>query len=96
MPDKLVAILFYSSMRHSVKSFKVFKKCFTELDTKIQETLLIKQLNPKLNKQLYAKGASFLLAFFIYTLVCIIFSSCFKFACFADFCFSFLDFLTFN
>ena len=28
----------------------------------IQEALLIKKLNPKLNKQLHAKGASFLLS----------------------------------
>ena len=33
-------------------------------ETKIQEALLIKKLNPKLNKQLYAKGASFLLSIF--------------------------------
>ena len=48
-------------MKHSVESFKILKKCVTETeyDTKIQEALLIKKLNPKLNKQLYAKGASF-------------------------------------
>ena len=53
-----------SSMKHSVESFKILKKCVTEYDTKIQEALLIKKLNPKLNKQLYAKGASFLLSIF--------------------------------
>ena len=53
-----------SSTKHSVESFKIFKKCVTEYDTKIQEALLIKKLNPKLNKQLYAKGASFLLSIF--------------------------------
>ena len=53
-----------SSMKHSVESFKILKKCVTEYDTKIQEALFIKKLNPKLNKQLYAKGASFLLSIF--------------------------------
>ena len=54
-----------SSIKHSVESFKILKKCVTdEYDTKIQEALLIKKLNPKLNKQLYAKGASFLLSIF--------------------------------
>ena len=51
-------------MKHSVESFKILKKCVTEYDTKIQEALLIKKLNPKLNKQLYAKAASFLLSTF--------------------------------
>ena len=53
-----------SSMKHSVESFKILKKCVTEYDTKIQEALLIKKLNPKVNKQLYAKGASHLLSIF--------------------------------
>ena len=35
-----------------------------QYETKIQEALLIKKLNPKVNKQLYAKGASFLLSIF--------------------------------
>ena len=39
-------------MKHSVESFKVLKKCVTEYDTKIQEALVIKKLNSKLNKQL--------------------------------------------
>ena len=51
-------------MKHSVESFQLLEKCVTEYDTKIQEALLIKKLNPKLNKQLYAKGASFLLSNF--------------------------------
>ena len=53
-----------SSIKHSVESFKILKKCVTEYDAKIQEALLIKKLNPKLNKQLYAKGASFLVSIF--------------------------------
>ena len=60
-----------SSIEHSVESFKILKKCVTEYDTKIQEALLIKKLNPKLDKQLYAKGASFLV-FFSDILVCIV------------------------
>ena len=51
-------------MKYSVESFKIRKKYVTENDTKIQEALSIKKLNPKLNKQLYAKGASFLLSIF--------------------------------
>ena len=47
-----------------MESFKVLKKCVTKYDTKIQEALLIKKLNPKLNKQIYAKGASFSLSIF--------------------------------
>ena len=35
-----------------------------QYETKIQEALLIKKLNPKVNKQLYAKGASSLLSIF--------------------------------
>ena len=46
--------------------------CVTEYDTKIQEALLIKKLNPKVNKQLYAKGVSFLLRIFSDILVRII------------------------
>ena len=34
-----------------------------EYETKIQEALLIKKLNPKLNKQLYAKAATFCVVF---------------------------------
>ena len=51
-------------MIHSMESYKVLKKCITEYGTKIQAALLIKKLNPKLNKQLYAKWASFLLSIF--------------------------------
>ena len=58
-----------SSMKHSVESFKILKKCVTEYDAKIQEALLIKRLNPKLNKQLYTKGASFLLNIFLVRII---------------------------
>ena len=53
-----------SSIKHSVESFKVLKKYVTKYDTKIQEALFIKKLNPKFNKQLYAKEASILLSIF--------------------------------
>ena len=48
--------------RHvTVKDFVVLKQCQSEYETKIQEALLIKKFNPKLNTQLYASGSSFLL-----------------------------------
>ena len=50
--------------KYTVNFFQILKSCHTEYETKIQEALLIKKLNPKLNKQLYAKGASFLLSIF--------------------------------
>ena len=45
----------------SVHNFTVLKKCNTEYEAKIQEAITIKKLNPKLNRQLYASGSSFLL-----------------------------------
>ena len=44
---------------------KFFKVAILEYETKILEALLIIKLNPKLNKQLYAKGASFLSIFYV-------------------------------
>ena len=52
-------------VQHSLKSFTVIKKCQSEFHTKINEALLIKKDTPKLNSQLYAKGAPFLLQVFI-------------------------------
>ena len=51
--------------KYTVNSFQILKSCHTEYETKIQEALLIKKLNPKLNKHLYAKGVSFLLSIFL-------------------------------
>ena len=48
----------------NIKSFKIIKKCSNEYETKIHEALQIKKINPKLNKQLYANGSSFLLNVF--------------------------------
>ena len=50
--------------KYTVNSFQILKSCHAEYETKIQEALLIEKLNPKLNKQLYAKVASFLLTIF--------------------------------
>ena len=47
-----------------VNDFKIMRACGTEYNSKIQETLLIKKCNPKLNSQLYANGLSFLLNVF--------------------------------
>ena len=47
--------------KQDLNSFTVIRKCNTAYEAKIQEALLIKKQNPKLNKQLYANGASFLL-----------------------------------
>ena len=48
----------------NIDNFKVIRTCNTEYNTKIQEALLIKKHNPKLNTQLYAGGSSFLLNIF--------------------------------
>ena len=52
------------SMKYNLKSFKIIKKCNSEFQTKIFEAMLIKKLNPTLNRQLYANGSSFLLNVF--------------------------------
>ena len=47
-----------------VKDFKIMRACSIEYNTKIQEALLIKKFNPKLNSHLNANGSSFLLNVF--------------------------------
>ena len=47
--------------KYTVNSFQILKRCHTEYEIKIQKARLIIKLNPNLNKQLYVKGASFLL-----------------------------------
>ena len=47
--------------KQDLNSFTVIRKCNTAYEVKIQEALLIKKQNPKLNKQLHSNGASFLL-----------------------------------
>ena len=50
-----------SNIKFNVNSFKIIKKCNSNFETKIHEALLIKKHNPKLNRQLFANGSSFLL-----------------------------------
>ena len=47
-----------------VTSFKILKSCNDDYTTKISEALLIKKLHPKLNKQIFSKGQSYLLRVF--------------------------------
>ena len=49
---------------HSLASFKLLRNSKNEYDTKVHEALLIKKFKPKLNRQLYANGCSFLLKVF--------------------------------
>ena len=51
-------------VQHGLKSFTVIKKCQSKFHTQINKALLIKSDTPKLNHQLYAKRASFLLQVF--------------------------------
>ena len=50
--------------KHLFDNFSILKTCNTQYSRKIQEALLIKKHNPKLNTQLYATGFSFLLNVF--------------------------------
>ena len=50
--------------KHLFDNLSILKTCSTQYSTKIQEALLIKNYNPKLNTQLYANGFSFLLYVF--------------------------------
>ena len=47
-----------------VNDFKIMRACSTEYNIKIQEALLIKKSNPKLNSKLTANDLSFLLNVF--------------------------------
>ena len=50
----------------------ILKTCNTQYSTKIQEAVLIKNHNSKLNAQLYANGSFMLNVFqFIYLLICV-------------------------
>ena len=48
----------------SVDHFSILKQCVGVYDTRISEALLIKELAPKLNKQQFRKGESYLLRVF--------------------------------
>ena len=62
--DHILSCDVCSDVQHGIKSFTVIKKCQSKFHTKIHEALLIKKDTPKLNRQLYGKGASFLLQVF--------------------------------
>ena len=47
-----------------LKPFSILRNCTSDYDTKIYEALLIKKYKPKLNRQLYGNGSSFLLKIF--------------------------------
>ena len=47
-----------------LKPFSILCRCGSDYDTKIHEALLIKKYKPKLNRQLYGNGSSFLLKIF--------------------------------
>ena len=53
-----------SKTKIGLDSFKTIRKCRSDYDAKIHEALLIKKHSPSLNRQLYARGASFLLQVF--------------------------------
>ena len=59
--DHILSCGICSIVQHGLELFTVIKKCQSEFHTKIYEALLIKEDIPKLNGQLYAKEASFLL-----------------------------------
>ena len=46
------------------ESFKILKRCSNSFDVVIQEALLIKRFNPKLNKQLFNNGSGYTLKVF--------------------------------
>ena len=62
--NHIAACNFCSKTNIGIDSFKIIRKCRSDYDTKIHESLLIKKHSPGLNRQLYASGASFLLQVF--------------------------------
>ena len=57
--DHILSCDICSDVQHGLKSFTVIKKSQSKFHTKIHEALVIKKDTPKLNRQLYAKGAFF-------------------------------------
>ena len=45
-------------------NFTIIRKCKSEFCSKVHEALLIKKLSPKLNRQMFANEASYLLNIF--------------------------------
>ena len=62
--DHILDCVKCSNSSHSLASFKILRFCKNEYNTKVHEALLIKKFKPKLNRQLYANGCSFLLKVF--------------------------------
>ena len=62
--DHILDCVKCSNSSHSLALFKILPNCKYEYDTKVHEALLIKKFKPKLNRQLYANGCSFLLKVF--------------------------------
>ena len=68
------------NMDSLIHHFNVIKKCLSNYDCKIYEALLIKIHQPKLYKQPYENGSSFLLQLFSFShVICIIIFSLFFF-----------------
>ena len=59
--DHILSCGICSDVQCGLKSFTVTKKCRSKFHTKIHEALLTKKDTLKLNRQLYAEGASFLM-----------------------------------
>ena len=55
---------FAETRKNGTDQFQIIRQCDTQYDAKIQEAILIKRRNPKLNIQQHNKGASFLLDIF--------------------------------
>ena len=67
MRDKVKIDIKNCSQCTSLASFNIFqviKKCSDSFNTLINEALLIRRHNPKLNEQLFTKGTSFTLKIF--------------------------------
>ena len=53
-----------SNNRFNENNFAIICKCKSEFCYKIHEVVFIKKLSPKLNRQMFANGASYLLNIF--------------------------------
>ena len=53
-----------SNNRFNENNFIIIRKYKSEFSSKIHEALLVKKLSPKLNRQMFANGASYLLNIF--------------------------------
>ena len=53
-----------NSVRINIDDFQIMRKCRTKTDAQVYEAMLIKRLNPKLNRQFVKPGQSFTLRVF--------------------------------